>query len=337
MAHWQLSGMSGVCCEDFDDGRAVLAAHRHEEAGHDREVEAHVELVAVAEVDAHVGGPLVGLGQQHLVPAVLRVDRLAQPLEEGVRLREVLAVGALALEEVGHGVAAEAVHAHVQPEAHDVQHGLLDLGVVVVEVRLVAEEAVPEVLLGHRIPRPVGALGVGEDDAGALVLVVRVAPDVVVALGALGIPARLLEPGVLVAGVVDDELADDADVALVGLVHQALEVRERAVVRVDRVVVRDVVAVVLQGRGVVGQEPQAGDAQVLQVRQLLDEAGDVPVPIRVRVIERADVQFVDDCLLVPERIRPGHKLAWGLIRSSRTPVRCGGSGTRPRWPRAARG
>ena len=65
-----------------------------------------------------------------------------------MRLGQVLAVGALALVEVGHGVEAEAVQPEVQPEAQDVEHRLLDLGVVVVEVGLVGEEAVPEVGAG---------------------------------------------------------------------------------------------------------------------------------------------------------------------------------------------
>ena len=82
---------------------------------------------------------------------------------------QVLAVRALALEEVGHGVEAEAVEAEVEPEAQRVEHRLLDLGVVVVEVGLVAEEAVPVVGAGLLVPRPVRRLGVGEDDPRVLV------------------------------------------------------------------------------------------------------------------------------------------------------------------------
>ena len=62
-----------------------------------------------------------------------------------MRLGQVLAVGALALEQVGHGVEPEAVEPEVEPEAQDLEHRLLDLGVVEVEVGLVAEEAVPVV------------------------------------------------------------------------------------------------------------------------------------------------------------------------------------------------
>ena len=114
-----------------------------------------------------------------------------------MRLGQVLAVRALALEQVGHGVEAEAVEPEVEPEAQHLEHRVLDLGVVVVEVGLVGEEAVPEVGLGLLVPRPVRGLGVGEDDPGVLVLVDRVGPHVPVALGVVRARARLLEPRVV--------------------------------------------------------------------------------------------------------------------------------------------
>ena len=99
-------------------------------------------------------------------------------------LGEVLAVGAGPLVEVGHRVEAEAVDAHVEPEAQRVEHRVVDLRVVEVEVGLVAVEAVPEVLLAHRVPGPVRRLGVDEDDPGLLVELVGVGPDVEVAVRA---------------------------------------------------------------------------------------------------------------------------------------------------------
>ena len=103
-------------------------------------------LVALGpEVVDDVLGPLVGLGEQH--PAgELVVDDLAEAAQVLVGLGEVLAVRAVALEEVRHGVEAEAVEPEAEPEPDDVEHGVGDLGVVVVEVGLVVEEAVPEVL-----------------------------------------------------------------------------------------------------------------------------------------------------------------------------------------------
>ena len=89
--------------------------------------------------------PLVRLGEQHAV-GVARVDLGADALQVLVRLGEVLAVRPLALEEIGHGVEPEAVDAEVEPEAQHVEHRLLHFGVVVVQVGLVVEEAVPVVL-----------------------------------------------------------------------------------------------------------------------------------------------------------------------------------------------
>jgi len=55
--------------QDLDDGRPVLAAQAHKNAWHQREMESHMELVTVllAEVGAHILGPLVSLGQEHPV------------------------------------------------------------------------------------------------------------------------------------------------------------------------------------------------------------------------------------------------------------------------------
>ncbi|PPS68286.1 hypothetical protein BZZ08_07411 [Streptomyces sp. MH60] len=235
--------------EDLGDRVAGLAAHGHEDPRHHREVERHVALVAaggvVAEVVDDVLRPLVGLGQQHRV-RVLRVDLAAHPLEERVTGGQVLAVGALLGVQVGHGVQPEAVDAEVEPELERGQHLLLDRRVLVVEVRLVGEEAVPVVLAADRVVGPVGRLGVDEDDAGVGVAGVVVGPDVVVAVGAVGVLAGLLEPRVLVAGVVHDEVDDHAHAALVGGVHELHEVGEVAELGQDGGVVGDVVAAVAQ-------------------------------------------------------------------------------------------
>ena len=233
--------------EDVDDGRAVLHLERHEHPRHQREVEVHVALVAVAEVLRGVLGPLVRLGEEHAAGEV-RVHVAAQPTKERVGLGEVLAVRAVPLVQVRDGVEAESVDAHAEPEVDDLRDGRLHLGVVVVEVGLVAEEAVPVVLAGHRVPRPVGRLGVGEDDASVGPAGVVVGPRVEVAPPRAGRgTAGALEPRVLVGGVVHDQLGDDPDATIVSSFQELLELREGAVVGVDRHVVGDVVAVVATG------------------------------------------------------------------------------------------
>ena len=143
--------------------------------------------------------------------------------------------------------------------------------IVEVQVGLVRIEAVPVIGLGDRVPGPVGRLGVDEDDARAGVLLVGVGPDVEVALGR----ARLARArarwnqGCWSRGVVDDELGDDPQAALVRLLDEALDVRQRAVVGMDVAVVGDVVAVVAPRRRIERQQPDRGDAEFGDVVELL--------------------------------------------------------------------
>ena len=161
------------------------------------------------------------------------------------------------------------------------------------------EEPVPEVLAAHRVPRPVRRLGVDEDDPGLVVQVVGVGPHVEVAVRPVGVAAGLLEPRVGVAGVVHDEVDDHADAALVRLVEEVVEVLDRAALGEDVGVVGDVVAAVAQRRGEERRDPQAVDAQPLQVVELLDQAPEVAGPVGVGVAERPDQHLVEDGGLEP--------------------------------------
>ncbi len=69
--------------QDVDDREAILHVNRHEHPRHDRKVEVHVALVAVAEVGGGVLGPLVRLGEQHAVLELAR--RRARAASSGTR------------------------------------------------------------------------------------------------------------------------------------------------------------------------------------------------------------------------------------------------------------
>jgi hypothetical protein len=78
--------------------------------------------------------------------------------------------------------------------------------------------------------------------------------------------------------VVDHEVGDDAQAALVGGLEEGAHVLGGPVVGVDLQVVGDVVAAVAQRRAVVRQQPDAVDPEPLQVVELLGEPAEVARP-----------------------------------------------------------
>ena len=292
-------GDRGRLVQDVDEREAILHPVRHEHPRHQWEVERHVAPVAVPEVGDRVLRPLVGLGQEHAV-LELPVDVMAEVGQELERLREVLAVRSLSLEQVGDGVQPQPVDAEAEPEVHDVEHRRSYPRLVEVEVRLMGVEAMPVVLPGDGIPRPVRRLEVAEDDAGVGIAVRRVRPHVEVALPRAGFGgAGALEPRMLLRGVVHDHLGDHAQIPPVCLAQQGPEVSHRPVGRVDRLVRGDVVAVVAERRWVEGEQPDGRCAQVSDVIQPFHETGQVADTVGVAVLVRPHVQLVDHGILVP--------------------------------------
>ena len=106
----------------------------------------------------------------------------------------------------------------------------------------------------------------------------------------------------LIGGVIDDQLDHHLHAALVGGIKKAAEVVERAVAGMDVDVIGDVVAVVPQRRREKRQQPEAGDAEILQIVELCDQPGKIADAVVVAVAEGLDMQLIDDRVLVPERI-----------------------------------
>src|SRR5262249_10928721 len=175
--------------------------------------------------------------------------------------------------------------------------------VVEIQVGLMRIEAMPVVRLGNRVPGPVRGFRVDKNDPRVGMGLVVVRPYVIAPRRGAGLcRAGTLKPGMLVRGVVDDQLADDAYVALVCAGDDAAKIRQRAVVRVDVAIIGNVVAVVAPWRRVERQQPDRIDAEAGDVIELLQQAGKIAHPVVVRVKKRFDVKMIDDRVLVPERV-----------------------------------
>jgi hypothetical protein len=74
-------------------------------------------------------------------------------------------VRAFPLDQIRHRVESHAVHIHPEPVVEDADDGVEHRRVVEIQVWLVRVEAVPVVRLRDRVPGPVRALEIVEDDS----------------------------------------------------------------------------------------------------------------------------------------------------------------------------
>ena len=188
------------------------------------------------------------------------VDPLSNILQILVRLRQVFAAGALPFDQIRHSITPESIQSLIKPKSHHLQHGLSQLGIIIVEVRLVAEESMPVIPLRDGIPGPIGSLRVNKNDPGLLILFVTVAPDVEVAHGRLGRSSGLLKPGMLIGSVIEHEIRNHTDPPPMRFLKEGSEVFEGAVILEHRAIVRDIIAIVPQRGGEKWQQPEAGNS-----------------------------------------------------------------------------
>ena len=255
----------------------------------------------------------------------------AQVAQELVRVLQRALRHAHRLEHEGHRVDAEPREPLVEPEADDLGDLVADLRVRDVQVGLEGVEAVQVVLARLVVPRPVGALLVGEHDVPRLLLGLLVHPDVEVAVRRVAVGACGLEPRVLVGGVVHHQVGDHADAAVARRAQHLGEVAVGAELGVDAVEVADVVAVVATGGGMERHEPQARDADAGQVVEPVGEALQVAATVAVGVEEALHRQAVEDRVLPPDvagRLAP-HPASPGRTCSENASMN--GPCSRPTW------
>ena len=176
---------------------------------------------------AHAGEEIEILGPRLVVDVVLRRVRIHVAVEMGEAhaLRHGRIVAKLGVVEVEvHGVEPEAVDAPLQPEAHDVQHRVLNRRVVEVQVGLRGEEVVQVVLRAAGVPFPGRAAEDGVPVVGRRAVGLRVGPDIPVGLGVGPVRPALGEPGVPVGGVREHEVDQDAQASCMRRLDQGVEI-----------------------------------------------------------------------------------------------------------------
>ncbi len=238
-----------------------------------------VDLVHVVAVEQRVGAV-----DRHRLELRPRGKGLAEVLGQHVRDVDAEPVDAAVAPEA-QGLHEVGAHLGVRP----VQIGLRD--VEVVEVPLAVVDALPRGSAEHRLPvrRRLRTVGPGP-----------LAEDVAVTRGGAAAGGeRLLEPGVVVRGVVRHDVHHHPDAVGVQLRDELVHVGQGPQPRVDVAVVGDVIASVGEGRGVEGTEPDGIHPQFRQVRNARGDTGDVAQSVAVGVGEAARIDLVHHGLAPP--------------------------------------
>jgi hypothetical protein len=98
----------------------------------------------------------------------------------------------------------------------------------------------------------------------------------------------------LIGRVVDDEIDEHADAALLGAVSEFDEIADRSKSRIDCVVIGDVIAVILARRFLERHQPDRRDAETMQIVEAPHEALEIANAVGVGVHVSGDRQAIDD-------------------------------------------
>src|SRR6185312_14465706 len=103
----------------------------------------------------------------------------------------------------------------------------------------------------------------------------------------------------LVRGMVQHHVQNDADVMFAATRDEAIEVCQRTVLRVDSFIVGDVVAEVDLGRRIHRRDPDGINAEMLEITEPLCDAVEIAYAVAVRVLKGPWVDLIDHGVLPP--------------------------------------
>ncbi len=198
-----------------------------------------------------------------------------------------------------HRIQPESRDAALVPESRHVQHRLFHRRIAPVQVRLLRIKVVVVILIGLRIELPRRQPKRRKPVVGRLPRPLAVAPDKPVTM--LGSLRRfgILEPLVLIRGVIHHKIQNHSNVALLTFAHQVIEILHRSVHRINRLIVRHVVSEIHLRRRETRRDPDGVHAEILQVIQFRGDAVQVADPIVVAVRKTARVNLVKHRVLPP--------------------------------------
>ena len=209
--------------------------------------------------------------------------------------------------QIGIGdVQSKSVRAARQPMFQHVERSPARASIAPVQLGLLAQEFVMVMLAARRLIRPGRSAErrqpvVRRRSVGACGSAQTYQSDFAPPAPAIG------EPGMFVRRVAENFVDDDSSArAHARPFKQRVEIGQRAVVGMNAFIVRDVIAPVAVGRGMDRRQPDRIDAQLRDVIELGDQAGEIALPVAIAVAEAADIDLIDRRPRATRASRPSH-------------------------------
>ena len=98
------------------------------------------------------------------------------------------------------------------------------------------------------------------------------------------------------------QIDEHAHPSLLTAMRELDKIAQGAVARIDSIVVRDIVAVIFQGRGVKRQQPDGRYPKVSQIIQLCRQSWKITDTVAIAVQESTHVDFINDRIFIPNRV-----------------------------------
>jgi len=264
------------------------------------EIEHHVHAVTVLAEIFHISfRQNVGFSKNDRV-ALAPLQKFAQGTKHVVLLNRRLDLCAFGGNHEGDGIHPETGHAELNPEPHDLEDLGLDVWVRRVEIGLKVIEAMKEPSPGFLVMRPCRFLHPGKDHALAGAGGSLVGPDVPIAMLRIRRASCVAKPRVGIRGVIDNEIDDDANASLLAAVSEFHEVAERAVSRIDAIIVGDVVTIILAWRRLKRHQPDRGHSQPVQIVETPQQPFEVADAVAIGIHIGANRKAIEHAVLVPK-------------------------------------
>ena len=276
------------------------------------ELDHHVDLAGLVFRDiaqSHFGGDQRCFCQSHAVIVVKHIP--LELVEIFVDVRAVIVVAHTLVDgkhmivwkplffgDVGDHIFPETVHTHVEPKPQDLLHFFPHQGVVHIEVRLFHRKQVQVIFSTHLVPGPGLALKVAVPVVGKLSVRFTGPPDIIIGVGIDPLPA-LLEPFVLVAGVVYNQVHNHLHIPLMGAIQNRFECFHAAEFRCDVHIIGNVIAAVSAGGGVEGRKPDAVATQGFDVIQFIQYAPQIAHTVPVSILKTSGPDLIKYPVFVP--------------------------------------